>query len=89
MVTVEVADPSAITGEVPVMVELAATALPDVKVTFPPAFTTGVAIDSVLTSAIVEARVHVETPDESVAEQDPYVLMHQREDRAFFQHWIR
>jgi len=71
MVTVEVATPFATTGLVPVIVELAATAEPAVKVTVPPLFTTGVAIESVLTSAFVDASVHVDTPDAFVAEHAP------------------
>ncbi len=51
MVTVDVAVPSATTGDVPVIVEFAATAEPAVKVTVPPVLTTGVAIASVLISA--------------------------------------
>lgn len=72
IVTVEVAVPSATTGDVPVIVEFAATAEPAVNVTVPPAFTTGVAIESVFTSATVEERVHVETPEAFDAEQTPY-----------------
>ena len=69
IVTVDVAVPSAITGEVPVMVELAATAEPAVKTTVPPALTTGVAIESVLVSAVIDFRVQVETPEAFEAEQ--------------------
>lgn len=47
MTMVEVVDPSAVTGPVPVIVEFAATAEPAVKTTVPSAFTTGVAIESV------------------------------------------
>ncbi len=71
MVTVEVAVPSATTGDVPEMVEFAATADPAVKVTVPPALTTGVAIESVFTSAVLDFSVQVEVPVASVAEQDP------------------
>lgn len=74
MVTVDVAEPSATTGDVPVIVEFAATATPAVNVTEPPAFTTGVAIERVFTSAVVEESVQVEIPEESVAEHEPYVL---------------
>jgi hypothetical protein len=73
MVTVEVAAPSATTGPVPVMVEVATAGAPAVKVTVPSAFTTGVAIDNVLISALVETRVHVATPLASVALQLPGV----------------
>ena len=62
MVTVEVATLLATTGPVPVIEEFAATAPPAVKTTVPSALATGVAIESVLVSAIVELRVHVETP---------------------------
>lgn len=71
MVMVEVATPLATTGEVPVIVELAATGDPAVNVTVPPAFTTGVAIESVFTSATVDFNVQVETPDAFVDEQVP------------------
>lgn len=71
METVDVADPSATTGVVPVMLEFAATGVPAVKVTVPSAFTTGVAIESVLTSALSELNVHVEAPVASEAEQAP------------------
>src|ERR1041384_889133 len=72
---VDVAVPFAATGLVPVMVELAATAPPALKVTDPSVFATGVRIDSVLISAVVDARVQVETPAPLVAEQAPYVLL--------------
>ena len=62
MVTVEVAIPSATTGVVPEMLEFPATAAPAVNITVPPALTTGVAIERVLVSALVEASEHVETP---------------------------
>src|SRR5205814_2905369 len=45
MVMLEDAAPSATTGPVPVIVELPAVAGPAVKVTVPPVFTTGVAMD--------------------------------------------
>lgn len=75
IVTVEVAVPSATTGDVPVIVEFAATAAPAVKVTVPPAFTTGVAIERVFTSATVDFNVHVEIPEASVEEQVPYTFV--------------
>ena len=71
IVTVEVPDPLATTGLVPVIVELTATTEPAVKVTVPPAFTTGVAIDRVLTSAELDVRVQVETPEALEREQAP------------------
>jgi hypothetical protein len=46
-----------------------------VKVTVPPLFTTGVAIESVLTSAFVDFSVHVDTPDAFVTEHAPYTLV--------------
>ena len=51
------------------MVELAATAIPTVKVTVPPAFTTGVAMERVFTSALVDFNVQVETPEALEEEQ--------------------
>jgi hypothetical protein len=74
MVTVEVAVPSATTGPVPVMVEVATAGEPAVKVTVPSAFTIGVAIDNVLISAFVETKVHVAIPLASVALQLPGVV---------------
>ena len=69
MVTVEVEDPLATTGLEPVMVEFRATATPAVKTTVPSAFETGVAIESVLVSAVEEARVQVEIPEALESEQ--------------------
>ena len=69
MVIVEVATPSAITGPEPVMVELAATATPAEKTTVPSALITGVAMARVLTSAVKDVRVQVETPAALVTEQ--------------------
>jgi hypothetical protein len=74
MVTVEVAEPSATTGPVPVIVDGAAAGAPAVKVTVPSALTIGVAIDNVLISAFVDTKVHVETPLASVALQLPGVV---------------
>ena len=71
MVTVEVADPSATTGPVPVIVEFAIEGAPGVKTTVVPAFTTGVAMVRILLSAMVDARVQVDTPDELEALQAP------------------
>ena len=71
IVTVEVAVPFATIGLVPVIVELTATADPAVKTTLPSAFTTGVATDNILVSAVVEAKVQVDTPDAFEAEQAP------------------
>src|SRR6266404_2641614 len=72
---VEVDAPSAVTGLVPVIVELAAVGPPAVKVTDPSVFATGVRMDSVLVSAVVDAIVQVETPEPLVAEHAPYVLL--------------
>jgi len=74
MVTVEVATPSAVTVLVPVMFEFAATGAPGSKRTVPSDLETGVRIESVFVSAVVEARVQVETPVTSVAEQAATVL---------------
>ena len=71
IVTVDVAVPFAVTGLVPVIVELTATVEPAVKTTVPSAFTTGVAIDNVFVSAVVEAKVQVDTPEAFVTEQAP------------------
>ena len=71
MVTMEVATPSATTGEVPVIEEFAATGARAVKVTVTSAFTTGEAMDKVFTSAVVELKVQVATPKALVALQDP------------------
>src|SRR5439155_17157619 len=57
------------------MVELPAAAAPAWNVTVPPATETGVAIDSVFTSAFVDDKVHVETPEALVAEHAPSVLL--------------
>lgn len=62
IITVEDATPLAITGPEPVIDELAATALPDVKTTVPPVFETGELIERVLVSANDELKVQVETP---------------------------
>ena len=74
-VIVEVAIPSAITGPVPVMLELAATAAPPIKMAVPPVFATGVRRLSVLTSALVDFRVQVDKPAAVVAEQVPYTFV--------------
>ncbi len=71
IVTVDVSTPSAMTGPEPVMVEVAATAPPGVKVTVPSALMKGVAIERVFTSAVSEASVHVETPEAFEAEHVP------------------
>ncbi len=71
MVTVDVAVPSATTGVVPEIEELATEAPADVKTTTFPVFTTGVAIEIVLLSATVELKVQLDDPVASVAEQVP------------------
>jgi len=75
MVTVEVATPSATTGLVPVMLELAIEAASAVKVTVPSVFATGVRIESVLISALVEASVQVASPEALVTEHAEAVLL--------------
>lgn len=67
--------PSGLVGPVPVIVDVAATAVPAVKVTLPPVFETGVAMASVLISAFVELKVQVEIPEEFVAEQAPFTFV--------------
>lgn len=74
MVTVDVATPSATTGPVPVMLEFATAAASAVNVTVPSAFTNGVAIESVLISALIELKVHVDSPEAFVTEQAEAVL---------------
>jgi hypothetical protein len=71
MVTVELATPSATTGPVPTIDEFAAAAAPPVNVTVPSVFVTGVVMLRVLISALVDCKVHVEDPLESVDEHDP------------------
>ena len=71
MVTVEVAAPLATTGPVPVMVELAATGLDDWNTTVPSALLTGVAIERVFVSAVVELRLQVDTPEALVELHTP------------------
>ncbi len=71
MVTVEVLEPSATTGEVPVMVEVVVEAAPAMNVTVPSGFETGVAIARVFNSALVDVKVQVETPEALVAEHAP------------------
>lgn len=75
MVTVDVADPFAMTGDEPVMLEFAATAGPAIKLTLPPAFTTGAVIESVFDSALRDVSVQVEIPEASVTEQTEYALV--------------
>ena len=60
--TVDVALPSAMTGPVPVIVEVAEDKGPAIKVTVPPVKVIGEARESVLVSALVDVSVHVEMP---------------------------
>ena len=71
IVTVEVATPSATTGPIPVMVELATLAGAEVKVTVEPVLIKGVTIESVFTSALVDFNVQVEIPKASLRPQAP------------------
>ena len=70
-VIVEVEIPSAITGPEPMMVEFAATGVPPIKIAVPPVFETGVSKLRVLTSALVDFKLQVESPAADVAEQVP------------------
>lgn len=74
MVIFETATPLAMTGPVPVIVELATEAPAAEKTTVPSAFTTGVAIERVLVSAVKDLSEQVDTPEAFVTEQSPYVL---------------
>ena len=67
----ETATPSAFTGVVPEMLEFATAGDPGLKTTVPSAFTTGVAIERVLVSDLVDLSVQAETPDAFVREHDP------------------
>lgn len=69
IVTVDVAVSLATTGPEPVMLELAAMGVPASKTTVPPVLLIGAVMESVFVSAVVEARVQVETPDALVAPQ--------------------
>lgn len=71
MVTVEVAEPSATTGPVPVIVDVATAGAPAVKVTLPSALVIGDVIERVFTSALVEVNVQLDSPLASVAEHAP------------------
>lgn len=71
MVTVEVATPSATTGLVPLIVDVAMAGAPAIKTTVPSALMTGVVIERTLLSAFVEVSVQVETPLRSPNEQAP------------------
>lgn len=75
MVMKDVATPSAVTGLVPVMVEVATATGPATKSTLPSVFVTGVTIANVFVSALVEASVQVETPFTSPTEHAESVLL--------------
>ena len=71
IVTVDVAEPLARTGPEPIILELAAMAVPPMNTTVPSALATGVAIESVFVSALREDKVQVETPEALEREQAP------------------
>ena len=71
MVMVESVDPSATTGPEPVIVEVLAEAESAVKLTVPPLTLTGVVMDKVLISDLVEVSEHVETPVPSLLVHTP------------------
>ena len=68
---VEVEAPSEGVGPVPEIVEFKATAESAIKITEPSAFDTGVAIERVFDSALVDFKVQVETPKALVKLQAP------------------
>lgn len=67
--------PSALTGVVPAMVVVKLLTLPGLKSIIPSVLAIGVTMESVLTSALIEERVHVETPAASVTEHALYELL--------------
>ena len=71
MVMVESVDPSATTGPEPVIVEVLAEDESAVKLTVPPLTLTGVVMDIVLISDLVEVSEHVETPVPSLLVHTP------------------
>jgi len=71
-VMVEVVEPSATTEVgLALTVELPAVAGPALKTTVPSVLDTGVTMDSVLVSAVVDDKVQVETPEALLREQAP------------------
>jgi hypothetical protein len=74
-VIVELATPSAVTGVVPEIVVVVDDAEPAMKLVVPPAFATGVTIERVFSSALVDFKVQVETPEASVELHPPYTLV--------------
>jgi hypothetical protein len=71
IVIVEVELPSAVTGVVPVIEEFPATTAVGANTTVPPLIESGEVSESVLVSAVEEARVQVEVPPTLVAEHAP------------------
>ena len=69
-VMVDAVIPSDSTGPEPVMVLVVIDAEPWVKVTVPPVDAPGVTMARVLTSALVELKVQVDTPDAEDEEHD-------------------
>jgi hypothetical protein len=65
-VIVDVVSPSATTGPVPVILQFCATAEPVWKTTVPPEKDIGESTLRVFVSSVVEARLQVESPVESV-----------------------
>lgn len=71
MVMVDVEAPSEGVGPEPEIFEFSATAESAIKMTDPSAFDTGVAMERIFDSALVDFRVQVETPKVSVMLQAP------------------
>jgi hypothetical protein len=71
IVIVEVETPLAVTGPVPVMVELRALAPTGVKTTVAPDLTTGETIPRTLLSAVRDFKLQVDTPKIFEAEHAP------------------
>ena len=69
--TIEEEIPLATTGVVPLIVVVTLLGEPGVKTTVPSALTTGVAMERVFVSALVDFKEQVDTPKEFVAEQRP------------------
>ena len=71
---VEAATPSAVTGPVPIMLELATSAAPALKTTVPPVKETGVSIERVFVSALVEESEQLESPAVVLTLHEPKLL---------------
>lgn len=71
IVMVEVDTPSAATGPVPVIEEFATETAPTLNRTVPSVLLIGVAIERVLSSAVVDLSVQFDAPEASVTEQAP------------------